>query len=120
MGIIMGDSTTGNKLRYLLASVGKPIPVDRVYAAIFQLKDRFPEEWNEIKFYMGSSGVRSEELERYLSDFNMFGIINKLEGQYSMNNDMRKYQLKQLTSLPKEQQDKIKNMAKSLESFLEE
>ena len=113
------DITTGAKLKYLFASVKKSVPADKIYPAMLMVKDRFPGEWNELTFHKEFSGAHSNELEKYLNDFEGWGVINKIQNQYSMNDDMKIYQLNQLESFPKEQQDKIKKMAKNLEGFLE-
>jgi hypothetical protein len=114
------DMTTGQKLRYLLASVEKPIPTEVIYPVMFQLKDRFPHEWNELKFYRTGAGiVHSKELERYISDLHWLNVVSIVEHtHYSMNEENKKFILGELGKLSEEEQTRLREMAENLESIL--
>jgi len=120
MNAIDVDITTGDKLCYLLALTTKPWHVKEIYPAMFQLKDRFPQEWAELNFFYSSGQIHSRELERYFSGLQALGIGERQQNSsYALTDNAMAHELKNFQELSAEAQERIKRMALTLDEILE-
>ncbi len=108
--------TTGTVLRYLLALTPK-WPIRNIYPALRALKKKHPQATLKLTFHEWAGNWHSRELERYLADFDTFGLVsvdNSAFTHYTIDEDAREQTVKEIEALAPEQNEQVKDLARDL------